>query len=338
MKITAAGNMLIDKIKMIESYPAEGMLAKIKSIEFAVGGCVPNTLIDLAKMEGGIELAAIGRIGNDEDGRYILGELTRNGIDIGGIVTDENLPTSFTDVMTDIKNGHRTFFYNSGASGKFSVNDVVIETLNCDIFHAGYLLLLESLDAGDSEYGTMMARLLANVQKKGIKTSIDVVSDSSGRFKDTVTPTLKYCDYVIINEIEAGRVAEIEPRDENGKLCKENVRLAMKKLLSLGVKDSVIVHSEEGGFLLNSREEFYYVPSLLLPPGYIIGSVGAGDAFCAGCLYGIAKEFNSEEILSYANAAAACNLSAADSVSGMRAEKEVRNLQKELEKAKGANA
>ena len=47
-------------------------------------------------------------------------------------------------------------------------------------------------------------------------------------------------------------------------------------------------------------------------------SVGAGDAFCAGCLYGIYKGFDDKKILEFASGAACCNLSAVDSVSGMR--------------------
>ena len=60
------------------------------------------------------------------------------------------------------------------------------------------------------------------------------------------------------------------------------------------------------------------VPSLKLPEGYIKGSVGAGDAFCAGVLYSLYKGYSIEEALAAANAAAAANLSAADSVSGLR--------------------
>jgi len=57
---------------------------------------------------------------------------------------------------------------------------------------------------------------------------------------------------------------------------------------------------------------------MILPEGYIKGSVGAGDAFCAGCLYGIYKGYDDKTILEFASGAACLNLSAVDSVSGMR--------------------
>ena len=59
------------------------------------------------------------------------------------------------------------------------------------------------------------------------------------------------------------------------------------------------------------------MPALQLPQGFIKGSVGAGDAFCAGCLYGLLGNYPDEEILKIAAAAAASSLSKRDAVSGM---------------------
>ncbi len=80
------------------------------------------------------------------------------------------------------------------------------------------MLLLDIFDKSDSEYGTVMAKFLRDVQSRGVKTSIDVVSSSGGDFRKTVLPALKYCDYAVLNEIEAGFAVGIEPRDGNGNL------------------------------------------------------------------------------------------------------------------------
>ena len=60
------------------------------------------------------------------------------------------------------------------------------------------------------------------------------------------------------------------------------------------------------------------VNSFEIPKELIKGSVGAGDAFCAGCLYGIYKGYDDKTILEFASGAACCNLANVDSVSGMR--------------------
>ena len=56
------------------------------------------------------------------------------------------------------------------------------------------------------------------VQQRGIKTSIDVVSEASDRFTRLVPPALKYTDYCIINELEAGQSTGVALRDEDGQL------------------------------------------------------------------------------------------------------------------------
>ena len=52
-------------------------------------------------------------------------------------------------------------------------------------------------------------------------------------------------------------------------------------------------------------------------------NVGAGDAFCAGSLYGLYNGFSDKEILEFASAAAACNLFAENSIDGMKSKSEI---------------
>ena len=45
----------------------------------------------------------------------------------------------------------------------------------------------------------------------------------------------RYVDYLIINELEAGRATGIDVTDENGNPVEEKVKLALQKLKELGV-------------------------------------------------------------------------------------------------------
>ena len=84
--VTIAGNMLTDRVKTIDVYPEKGMLAHIRQVTRSVGGCAPNTAIDLAKIDRSIPIHVIGRIGQDDDGRYVVSQLQRYGINTGQIV------------------------------------------------------------------------------------------------------------------------------------------------------------------------------------------------------------------------------------------------------------
>lgn len=327
-RIAFAGTVVLDIIKKIDTWPDKGMLTQVYSVSNAVGGSVCNSGID-AKVLGGenVDVLALGNVGNDANGRWVVNYLSERGLDVSRIkYIDE--PTAFTDVMTIQSTGERTFFTMSGASATFSEDDIDFDNLNCDIFHLGYLLLLNNLDSHDDEYGTKAARLLARIQANGIKTSIDIVSEQSDRFKKIVSPAVKYCNYVIINEIEGGALAGIEPRDASGKVSVENLKAICRAILDMGVKDSVTLHCPELSCAMTADGEFSVLPSLDLPKGYIVGSVGAGDAFCAGMLYALAHEMTVTEGMRIASLAAAANLSVADSVSGARSLEETLKLEK----------
>lgn len=57
--------------------------------------------------------------------------------------------------------------------------------------------------------------------------------------------------------------------------------------------------------------------------------MGAGDAFCSGCLYGLYNGFSDKQILEFASAAAACNLFAANSVDGMKHKNEIEKMEEQ---------
>lgn len=328
-----AGNILVDIVKTVDSYPKMGMLANISSVKQAVGGCVPNTAIDLAKMDPSLHLAASGRVGSDAYGDYALSQLQAYGIDIKWVSRSAGQPTSFSDVMS-LPSGERTFFHARGANAEFAPQMAGLSEWDCDILHVGYLMLLDGFDAEDAEYGTQMARFLHDAQAKGIRTSVDAVSSASGSYAQTVLPALRFCDYVIVNEIEACGVWNLEPRRADGSLDKEAVRGAMEQMVQSGVRGKVIVHSKEAGFCLDAASgAFTEVSSLQLPKEWIQGSVGAGDAFCAGCLYSLHRGFDDETMLRFASAAAACNLSEENSVDGMRSAEEIWQVEAAFPKA-----
>jgi len=324
--ITLAGNILVDLVKEIDAFPKRGMLVNISEITRAVGGCAPNTGIDLAKIDRSIPISVMGRVGDDESGRYVVTQLSRYGIDCERIIVSPTKPTGFSDVMSDPQ-GERTFFHARGANDEFSPADVDLAALDCSILHIGYILLLGAFDQKDEEYGTVMARFLHDAQKEGIKTSIDVVSSTTADYKATVIPALKYCNYAFLNEVESSMLTDLPPYNEDGSLNMGNIRATMEFIASCGVSEKIIVHCKTCGFCLDvPTGTFTSVPSLNIPKELIRGSVGAGDAFCAGSLYAIYNNYDDTRLLEFASAAAASNLFSENSVDGMLSKPELEAL------------
>lgn len=307
--IAVVGTILVDSINEISAYPQAGELTKIKSVQKAVGGCVPNVAIDLKRLSPETAIKAVGKIGEDENGEYVKSVLSQSGVDISSVVIG-NDKTSFTEVMS-VSGGQRTFFTYAGASADFGAEDVDLDGLNVKMMHLGYFLLLDKIDNGDG------LEILKNAQKRGIKTSIDLVSENSDRYS-LVLPCLQYTDNLIINEVEAGQLTGMEAK-------RENLRAIAEKLKAYGVKERVVIHTPELGVCV-SKNGFTCVPSYVLPENFIQGTTGAGDAFCAGVLLGIYKGWTDREILEFGSASAVMALSVADAVSGMREVEEIKTF------------
>lgn len=318
--IAGAGNWIVDYIKFIDAWPNKGELVSIIGEDKGGGGSSFNTLRDIARADVGIPLYGIGCIGDDEGGRYVRKECAEHGINDDFILTlTDGTPTSYTDVMTIQSSGERTFFHSRGANALFSPRHVPIHKLvelDISIFHFGYLLLLDTMDGEDAEYGTVAARLLGEVKKTGMETSIDVVSESSDRFKKVVLPALPYVDHCIINEVEAQKITGIEIR-KDGAVDKKALQNAAENIMVQGVMKTVVIHFPEGALWMDKTGRRITKPSYNLDNVSGISTVGAGDAFCAGILIGLHENWSPEEALAAGSDLACACLFASDTTGGV---------------------
>jgi sugar/nucleoside kinase (ribokinase family) len=300
--ILAAGNFIVDYVKVIDEYPAQDRLANILAESRSNGGGPYNVLKDLAAMRAGFPLAACGLVGDDANGRWIKEDCARHGIDVAQLHLTPDHPTSYTDAMTVKATGRRTFFHCRGANAHFDLRHCDFDRTRARILHLGYLLLLDRLDSfADGQ--TLAAQLLHQARAAGLETSVDMCSASHPRFREIARSALPLTDHLVLNEIEAGLTLgrTLGPREADALLG------AAAELLALGVRRSVTIHTEHGAVGATADGLRLRQGSLRLPAGYSQGATGAGDAFAAGMLYGLHEGLGFPERLKLAvGCAAAC--------------------------------
>ncbi len=320
--IIGAGNWIVDTVKTLDRFPKEGELCNVKSIEQGGGGGPCNVLFDLAAMNTDIPLYAAGVVGSDANGDFLMDEIAKRNID-SRFMFRTDTPTSFTDVMS--ADGRRTFFHCPGSNAELGYEHLSKIDVDAKIFYLAYLLLLEKLDGVDPEYGTPAARLLKEIQSKGILTLVDFVSESKEKFKRVTHAALPYIDVLAINEIEAGNTFDLEIRREDDSLDFDNMKKALHNFMDAGVAKCTIFHMPECGVAIDQNHKIYIAPSFKIDRSDIVGSNGAGDAFCAGVLYGIHENMPLDEILKFGAANSFFNLKSATASGGAVSLEKIQN-------------
>jgi sugar/nucleoside kinase (ribokinase family) len=317
--LLAGGNWIVDHVKLIDGLPQPEGLANIRALHQGAGGAPYNVLLDLARSGAPFPLMAAGLVGKDPAGAAILADCRKHKIDTKHLAATPKAATAFTDVMTEQGSGRRTFFHSRGANARWTGDDLDFAALQARHFHLGYLLLLDALDASDAKFGTKAAKLLADAVEAGMKTSVDVVSEDSDRFAQVVQPALKFTDYLIINEHEAGKISGFKVREPDGTLDTVTLRHAAGALLQHGVRELVVLHFPEGAFARTRKGDDVWQSAVKLPAKQIAGMAGAGDAFCAGFLLGLHEGWETKRCLETGVCLAAACLTDPTCTAGVKA-------------------
>ena len=305
--ILAAGNFIIDAVKMISCWPEQEALADIATESYANGGGAYNVLKDLARLQAPMPLYACGLLGADAFGQRILDDLAAHGIDATQMHTTTEAATSYTDVMTLQHNGKRTFFHQRGANSLLNANHIDVAGQQPAIFHLAYLLLLNGLDAPDTAGRTGASYVLKQAQRAGCITTADMVSVDHPQCRQIVSASLPYIDVLFLNEYEAAKLTGL-PTLQEEKLNYSACEAAAKDLLQQGVSRLVILHHPQAVLAAGADGSCHWQPSVALPVERIAGTVGAGDAFAAGVLYGLHQQEPITTCLKWGVCAAAASL------------------------------
>ena len=290
--VTALGELLIDFTENGVSENGNPLL------EANPGGAPCNVLAMLNKL--GRKTAFIGKVGNDNFGRFLADTVKKSGTDITNLVYNDTVPTTLAFVHT-LAEGEREFsFYRQpGADMTLAKEEVMTDIIESSrIFHFG---TLSSTHPGVRE-ATRFAVEFA--KEKGLLISFDPnlrepLWESLDDAKREIEYGLSKCDVLKISDNELEFVTDTSDYDEGIRRIREKYDIPLI-FLTLG-KDG-------------SRA--YYKDIRVERPAYqgvnAVEKTGAGDTF-EGCAldfvleYGINgfDESKLSELLDFANAGAA---------------------------------
>lgn len=295
--VVCLGIMVADVMaKTIEKIPGPGKLEIFDQMELHPGGCATNTSIGLSKL--GIKTRAIGKVGKDIFGNFLIKVLEKHNVDTSGIAYSQKRGTSFSFAMIN-REGERSFLHYTGADEDLHLKDINFKLIkDARILHIAGFNLMPGFD------GEPIAKVLKRAKKDGITTSLDTAWNSRVKnWKEIIKPSLPYLDIALPSIEEAKMFTGKEEKEEIADF-----------LLKFGVKIVGLKMGERGCYIKTKKEEFW-IPSY---PVKAIDTSGAGDAFVAGFLAGIIKGWNLQKTGKFANAVGALCVQAIGCTTGVK--------------------
>jgi len=349
-----AGHICLDVIpRMAGSFPGgvetmflPGRLLEVGPATFSTGGAVSNTGLALNKL--GIQTQLMGKVGDDLFGqavRQIVGSYGPHLAD--GMVVDETTDTSYT-IIINPPGVDRMFLHCPGANDTFGVEDVRYDLVSeARLFHFGYPPVMRLMFENN---GAQLADVFRRAKETGVTTSLDMALPdpaSAGGRADWVAilrATLPHVDIFLpsIEEIlymlrratydalcQAANGPNFLPQVTPGLLSDLG-----HELLKMGVKVACLKLGDRGLYVRTADETAIkslgrarpsnpvaWAEKELWGPCFeadVVGTTGAGDATIAGFLAALLRDMSPEAALTASVAVGACNVEAADALSGIR--------------------
>lgn len=314
--IVCGGSWGVDKNKLIDVWPEEEHTAFILAEEQQCGGSGANAAVDLKQLGAPFPVDAVGLVGDDEDGRFLLGICDRAGVERAQLHTSPELRTSHTFVMTARLTGRRTFFHHQGTHALLTPDHFDFSRTNAAILHLGLPGELDTLDARWQDEPSGWVAVLKKARAAGLRTNMEFAPVAHGALAPLARPCLPHLDYLVINDAEAGEVAGMATvaRGVADVAACEGAAVA---IIAMSAAELVVVHFPLGAVAVTRDGVVARKPSVRVPKEAIMGSVGAGDAFAAGMLLGIHEGWPLDDSLALAHASAAASLRALSTTSSV---------------------
>jgi sugar/nucleoside kinase (ribokinase family) len=266
----------------------------VEDFTLAVSGAAGTAVIAAAKM--GLKSLAVGGVGDDLMGEWVLRRLKDFDIDITGMATIKGGRTS-SSVVTTRPNGMRPALHLRGATADFFVDDVLMEqATDARVVHIGGIGLMDKMDRGRN------AELMKRARQKGAKTTLDVFAATPADMAK-VADVLPHVDYFMPSDEEAKALTGLADIDETAQF-----------FLDKGVTACVLTRGAQGAYYRHQDGTRFTIPAFEVS---VKCTCGCGDAFNAGFAVAIVKGFDAETSVRFAQATSALNATGLGSQAGV---------------------
>lgn len=268
--VVGLGALNVDQIYKVDRILVDGE-ATAKEFTLSPGGSAANTIYGLARL--GVKTGFSGVVGDDAEGKLLLTDFQKVGVDTSGIKIKARTKTGTVLCLSD-SSGKRSLYVLPGANNLLTMDD-----LDLDYINQASILHLSSF-AGDKQFEVCLE--LIGKLAQSVKLSFAPGALYVARGLKALAPLLKKTHVLFVN---ASEMQQLTGKDfaAGAKTCLTHGCQIVAVTLGKGIKrNSTIVTS----YIRDSQNEHIIEPSNDIGKS-ALDTTGAGDAFAAGFLYGL---------------------------------------------------
>jgi ribokinase len=266
--VIGIGALNVDKLFLVEQIAKEDEESSIIDFEEACGGSAANTIVGLARL--GLKTGYIGKIAKDREGQLLLNDFKREKVNTTGIIIAKNGRSGVVMGFVD-KKGERAMYIDPGVNNSIKLEEINLEYANNTTFvHVSSFV---------GEKAFQVQKKLITSLSLDVKISLDPGDLYADKGLTALKPIIERCQVLFPNEHELKH------------LTNENYEKGAETVLNEGVKIVAVKLGPKGCYVTDGREK-HLIPRY---PVKVVDTTGAGDAFCAGFLYGLTKHKSLEQ-------------------------------------------
>jgi ribokinase len=278
IEIVGLGALNMDNIYRVERILEDGETV-VRDLASFPGGSAANTIYGLARL--GLSTGFIGAVGDDAEGKALIQDLQKAGVDTTQIKVKSEAKTGSTLCLSD-ELGRRSIYVLPGANNRLTIDDPDMDYIN----KAKWLHI--SSFVADTQFQVLtelMGRLDASV-----KVSFSPGALYAARGLQALGPILARTHVLLVNQQEIKQLTG-EDLSSGAETClKQGCQIV---IVTLGKGAS----GETGTAVsyIKTTDKEYMVESGQNDKIRTSDTTGAGDAFAAGFLYGLLNSKGLEE-------------------------------------------
>ena len=270
IEVIGLGAMNMDQVYRVERILSDGE-AMVEEFGQLPGGSAANTVYGLARL--GVGCGFVGAVGDDEEGQVLVNDLKSVGVDTTQVRVKKGAKTGSVVCLAD-REGRRALYILPGANSLLHRGDV-----DPDYLAQARILHLSSF-VGDEQL-EMQRELITKIPPSA-RVSFAPGSIYAARGLDALEPIMRRTHILFLN------------REEAEVLTGEGLEKGARMLLDRGCHIVAITLGE--GIARGKRTATCYIASGGLEYSIEVDraaarpkgdTIGAGDAFAAGFLYGL---------------------------------------------------